>query len=380
MFIIEVKSGQFHPSARRGSIEKIKKDIEKLISGAYDQALRTKKYIFSTTKPVFKYRSGKIALEIEDTSRFRNIFLVNITLENLNHLSTHLNSLKKFGLIEGREWPWSVYLNDLRTISELIDTPSEFLLYLQRRIRANDFPVFSATDELDFLMVFFNEGLYFEDGHLDKVDLYKPMGYTDAIDRYYHSQMGLVSDGEKPTLKIPLGYRNLIKNIEKTQKCGFTHVTTTLLSFNSDTHQKILDCIDRLSERAENDGKCHDATLIFNNLKLGITLVFDTNNVCNPSKYHAYTNLKKYQTHFDEWIILFIKISQKQIEQVNFELIEVPWKYSQELERKLKENRLSSNGAHPNIGRRIGRNEKCPCGSGVKFKRCCGKGIMKEKI
>lgn len=24
-------------------------------------------------------------------------------------------------------------------------------------------------------------------------------------------------------------------------------------------------------------------------------------------------------------------------------------------------------------GPKIGRNEKCPCGSGLKFKRCCGK-------
>ena len=23
--------------------------------------------------------------------------------------------------------------------------------------------------------------------------------------------------------------------------------------------------------------------------------------------------------------------------------------------------------------RKIGRNERCPCGSGIKFKRCCGK-------
>jgi len=23
--------------------------------------------------------------------------------------------------------------------------------------------------------------------------------------------------------------------------------------------------------------------------------------------------------------------------------------------------------------RRIGRNERCPCGSGIKFKRCCGR-------
>jgi hypothetical protein len=28
----------------------------------------------------------------------------------------------------------------------------------------------------------------------------------------------------------------------------------------------------------------------------------------------------------------------------------------------------------PSVGRRVGRNEPCPCGSGQKFKRCCGRG------
>lgn len=28
--------------------------------------------------------------------------------------------------------------------------------------------------------------------------------------------------------------------------------------------------------------------------------------------------------------------------------------------------------------RRIGRNDPCPCGSGVKFKKCCGKRFAKD--
>jgi len=304
LFIIEAKAGQFHSSVRHGSELKIKGGIKKIFSDAYDQALRTKKYIFKEPKPVFRYKNGKIALEIEDTSQFRNIFLVNITLENLGIFSTHLNSLRECGLIIGREWPWSVYLNDFRTISELIETPSEFLLYLKRRIRANDFPVFSATDELDFLMVFFKEGLYFEDGHLNNIDLYTPNGYTDAIDRYYHSQMGLVSSGEKPTLKISAEYRNLVRCIENTGKFGFTYVTTTLLGFDSETHQEILKRIDSMSEQVDDDGRCHDTTFLFNDKKLGLTIVIDKISECNPSEYHTYAELKKYQTRFDVWIII----------------------------------------------------------------------------
>lgn len=30
-------------------------------------------------------------------------------------------------------------------------------------------------------------------------------------------------------------------------------------------------------------------------------------------------------------------------------------------------------GARKRIGKKVGRNEKCPCGAENKFKRCCGK-------
>ncbi len=380
LFILEAKAGQYHPSAQRGSIEKIKEDVERLISDAYNQALRTKDYIFTTTNPVFKERNGRIILEIEDISKFQNVFLLNPTLENLGHLSSHLNSLRQFGLIEGREWPWSVFLNDLRTISELVETPSEFLMYLKRRIRANDFPAFSATDELDFLMVYFREGFFFEDGHLDGLDYYKPSGYTDAIDRYYHSQMGLVSSSEKPTLRIPSEYRTLIINIEKTEKFGFSQVTTALLDFKLANQKEILDYIEQLSKLAEHDKKCHDATFITDDLKSGLTIVVDPDNEYCSTKYDTYSNFKKYQTHSDTWIILILQITEKQIRGINFEIKNFPWKYSQELEQKVKRSRLSPEGAHPDIGKRIGRNEKCPCGSGKKFKKCCGDRVRENSV
>ena len=47
--------------------------------------------------------------------------------------------------------------------------------------------------------------------------------------------------------------------------------------------------------------------------------------------------------------------------------------YEEDLERirtALKER--PREGAGPLSGERVGRNDSCPCGSGKKFKRCCG--------
>lgn len=41
-------------------------------------------------------------------------------------------------------------------------------------------------------------------------------------------------------------------------------------------------------------------------------------------------------------------------------------------EREDGEWRFVSGGAIPAVSQKIGRNEPCPCGSGKKFKKCCG--------
>ncbi len=50
--------------------------------------------------------------------------------------------------------------------------------------------------------------------------------------------------------------------------------------------------------------------------------------------------------------------------------------YSRELRRKEREQgfELPPDSSLVTIGGKTGRNELCPCGSGKKFKKCCGSG------
>ena len=54
------------------------------------------------------------------------------------------------------------------------------------------------------------------------------------------------------------------------------------------------------------------------------------------------------------------------------------WKYSIELDRDKPENItdleiLLNWPTSKEVGKKVGRNEPCPCGSGNKYKKCCGK-------
>lgn len=374
LFIIETKAGGLSISARRGGLERMKRDVSELVDNAYKQALRTKQYIMDTPEPTFEFEDGSKALVIKDKHKYRNVYILNITLQNLGQLSTQLNALKSLNLIPGKEWPWSVFINDLRVISELIEFPSEFLHFLQRRIRANNYPQFRTIDELDFLMFYFYEGLYFEGGTLGNVDEYVPSGYTEDLDRYYDYLGGRVSNAKKPRLKICKEYRRLIAELESMGKYRFTKVTTTLLGLDSETQQAILDNLKKVKDTSEKDGRDHDFTMYFKETKMG--LMFSVSVERKPDfwiKIDRHCKLKMYQTRFEEWILITVDVHKEGTQAFDFQIYNQKWNYDPIMEEQLKRFKDRKMDKFRRTGQKIGRNDPCPCGSGLKYRKCCGK-------
>lgn len=87
LFIIEGKAGSLSIPARRGAPLSLRRDITELVSEPFEQASRTKKFITEEEKPRFEFENGTEALVIERRTEVNNIYMVNLTLENLGHLS-----------------------------------------------------------------------------------------------------------------------------------------------------------------------------------------------------------------------------------------------------------------------------------------------------
>jgi len=308
-------------------------------------------------------------LLINNKQKFKSVYLINVTLDNLGHLTSDLNNLKSLDLLNGKEWIWSVFINDLRVISEIVETPSEFLVYLQRRLRANDFPQFEVADELDFFMYYLHDGLYFEDGRLKDEGVFHPHAYTQSLDRYYHYKLGIVSSGEKPTLQIPEEYKQLVRKIEATKKLGFSEVTTQLLSFDVDTMEEILSKIEWAKTTSLNDVIDHDFTMTFG-LDLGITVaVFSKSKGRSIESTSEYCNLKMYQLKIKKWIFLAIDIRNGN-EEYSFRIFNKEWKYDSNKEVELEVFSTKKLKQHFSVNKKVKPNESCPCNSGKKFKKC----------
>lgn len=372
LFIIEGKAGSLTLPARRGALSRLKRDVAELIDAAYEQAARTRRFINEHERPRLEFQNGAEALVLDKEVDAKQVYLVNVTLENLGHLSTQLESLKSLNLIKGREWPWSVMLNDLRVISEIVEGPSEFLVYLERRIRANDYPQFGTSDELDFFMYYLRDGLYFEDDRLKGLDHFGPHGYTEDLDRWYDYQGGRVSSGEKPTLIIPDEFKALIRKIEETSQPGFSEVTTTLLGFDVETMKDILDRIVETKGLSDKDGRSHDFTMVFGHSDVGVTVSFSPNRTQGSIKSLVeYCALKMYQLKIERWIFMMVD-AKDGVDSYNFKVLKKPWSHDMQMEEQLVSYRQRKLEQFLATGMKPGRNDSCPCNGGLKFKKCCG--------
>lgn len=338
LFIIEAKAHKLTLSARRGSILRIEKTAKKIIDYAYTQGIRCKKYIFECKKARFYDKDGNEVVSI-NSDDFRSIYLINTTFENLSHLSTQLHDLKAFKFLEGREWPWTVFINDLRIISEIIECPSIFILYLQRRIRMNDLELFMSSDELDYFMFFLKKGLYFEDIKLSKKQKLGVLGLTDELDRYYLYLNGYIPKAEKPIFNIPNFYKKIVKNLENSKRKGFTLATISLLGLDSRDHKLFSKLIKKYKDLSFKTGKDYKMLFYYKKPSIGLMIITRTNiSVKDWSEFREFLEIYMYIYKLKLGIMYKCVYDKRSdvIPNINFEIIEKEWKFNSTLDRKSK--------------------------------------------
>jgi len=364
IFIIEAKSSKFSLGAKKGNTDKIKKDTKKIIDEAYQQAIRARNYILSEDTTKFRKKgSTKTLLEL-NKNKINNIYMINTTLESLGHITTNLNSLKEFGFVYGEDWIWSVYLNDLRIISEIIESPSEFLLYLERRIRLNDYPQIKTMEEIDIFGYFLDDGLYFEDIDFPKQNYQMvTMGYSKEIDEYYLWKEGsLEEERTKPSFIRKSPIENIIKQIEEIRKDNFSVLSKFLLNYDGQHQTEIKNQVLSIKQKRREDFS------IFSDIEnIGATFI-DKKSYTSYKAYHL-SRLYAYEKKLNNWFVIIVEKNS-----LDFEFFKFENKYDKQLEEELeglKEYRIKQS---LNVKKKIGRNELCPCGSGKKYKKCCLNG------
>jgi uncharacterized protein YchJ len=372
LLILEMKAGPFSDAALRGADRALASDLNHLIGEPYEQAIRTLNYLKSGEEVVFEAPDRTEVLRVR-AGDFRRVFLVNVTLSDIGHVAGRLNSAKAMGLIEGREWPWSVFINDLRVISEIMESSAEFLLFLERRLVINELESVSTIDELDYLGLFLKDGLYFENDRasMKRLTRFAPIGYTVPIERYYEAQAGRIDPVEKPRLNTSPWILTLASAIQGLSKRDALYAAKVLLSLDGRQHEKIDAWAKQYDAVCERDHKAHTLTLLARGCVPIVFCITADSDAQQLAEQESYCELKVIQTGADELLGVFVE--GYALRTVGFKMFTRAAACDPTLAQRLHHRSHAMVARHIQQHGTPGRNAQCPCNSGRKYKRCCGR-------
>lgn len=336
LLLVEAKAGALTASARRGGRERIKSNIKSLLGKAHQQALRARSYIENTEVPKFFTDDGS---EIPfDKERFARVFLVSTTLDPMDVFNAALHEVVSAGLIEEKHLPWAVSIDNLRVIAEMNEFPTQFIHYLTRRLRVNDFKKFYAGDELDWFGLYLSKGLYFDKDKrfAESTHVMFDGSFSAGFDDYYfYAQGQRVKPAAKPTQPMPKLLRRIILELDAHRDAdGHSEAILRLLNWDDKAREKFVAGLGELRQRTRKDGKIHDFTMASSEDGAGVTCfaASPSNALEAQRKLRSYCLMKKYQVRANSWVGFLTLVDQNPIIQ-GFVVLADPWAHDEVLER-----------------------------------------------
>ena len=371
--VMQTKGGAFSRRARAGYDERIARDFHALVNEAFEQACCDACYLNSASEVTLYDLQGTEVLKIK---RPRHILKICLVLDAIDPLATDLKEAQERGLLNGLdEFPWVVTLNDLRTVTDTLDTPTEFLLYVARRVRANHHSEwFSVHDELDYLGYFLETGLWLETKPPEMKDagifVYQ---YDIKPVAHYLASRFLGRPATKPSPPFNLDLLKLIRDIENSGIEGWIPITTELLGLNGQCHKQLMDNLIEAEERLQRRNRAQCPLYVRDTL--GITMwVTDRYSSKLREQFSFEDELRKYEKKCDVWFTLVLQINGESRTAVDLWQNQNPWQFDPALEDTVSDMRDIKLQINQPTGK-IGRNDPCPCRSGKKYKKCHGRSL-----
>jgi len=368
---VQVKSKKLTELSRKGDDKALNVDFQKAVQDAYEQGLVCRENILES-RAIFTDENGK---EIQLSEEIDEVYIMGTTTENYPSL-THQSHIM---LDKKDEDPFPIILTifDLELLTHYLDDPYDFLYYIRQRISLMDY--FKADEEMAFLGF-----------HLDKKLWKDPKYRMSAIDgsfgqlidrNYYPLKAGLEVSDEGDAIKNRWRnekFNQLCEELKNLNEAKVTDILFYLFDWSGYGRDKLVDFMVQTKQKSLDDGEAHDFSMPPDNSyspRFGITYYsLNSDDITGlQTRLLALLQLRKYRSKGDVWIGFgSLKSSPNMIDIVVFD--DQKWKYDKELER------LSNTfwggkrrGKLISFGKKIGRNEDCPCGSGLKYKKCCGK-------
>lgn len=378
LIIVEVKAGSFVYTPPILDFDAHIKSYKSLIEKADWQCQRTKDYLTGKSQPLL-YDANHIVKAAIDMDKISSIFMMSVTIDNIN---TFAAKAEKLRFMQLKSNAISIAVDDLMVYREYFNSPLMFLHFLQQRSLAIQESKLALNDELDHLGMYIKHNCYcFQTNKISKESVGNFIGYREDLDNYfcklYHPQLS----PKKPLPNIPDLFLRIIHYLEVESIEGRSSIANYFLNFSTDAKNDFCNQVNYVLNRQKEikrDIPIHVAGAGENSLRY--TCFVDQHGVIESS----YSRKREYTLACLSWnndpdrylinlcfdsIGNFIKVELKRFTSQDIKPEESDQIY--QLGKEVAERRMFQ--YHQTHKGKIGRNQLCPCGSGKKYKKCCGR-------
>ncbi|WP_028944926.1 SEC-C metal-binding domain-containing protein [Pseudomonas vranovensis] len=371
IIIVQAKAKKLTLAARKGSDGHIKADFAAAIQKAYDQGAEC----------AIAIRSGNCRLEDDQgqavvlPKQVKEIYPFCVVSDHYPALAFQASQYLKYSVDEVVRPPLVMDVFLLDVLAEMLDTPLRFLSYVQMRSESSS--KLMTGHELTALAYHLRCNLWLD-------DQFNIVMLEDSIAADLDTAMVVRREG-LPGQRVPEGiltrmkgtyYERLIEQIERRPNPAILELGFTLLSMGEETCNAVHQAIERLTNMTKMDSKRHD--FVIGMTEHGAGICFH----CNPTPseeairtLEVHCTKRKYTQQAAEWYGVSVGVTGE----IQFGItLNFPWEKSTQLDDLTREMKPSSSVRQGMKAmerllapKKHGRNDACPCGSGLKYKKCC---------
>ncbi|MBR0735141.1 hypothetical protein JQ595_41085 [Bradyrhizobium japonicum] len=234
LLMFEAKSGQITDSARRGSYDRLKREIKKLMVEPSEQSLRFVG-LLTERRGVHSFQCKGGTCEI-DSAAVDGFIRINVTNESIGNLTSRGGTLVEADLVpKGADLAPTMSLSSLDLVLQLISTPNAILHYFARRKPFESTANYIA-DELDLISLYLESGFNVGENETDGTLLmiYGHSNYLD--DELTRSQDKKL--GKQPSKATTEFWDNWLNSIESKGAAGW--VTAAIRLRNVGKEKQVL--------------------------------------------------------------------------------------------------------------------------------------------
>jgi SEC-C motif len=367
LLLVEVKGGRASHRAPTGNLASYLKGIGKLTADPVAQAERFLKELARTGEVVLRdeHRSviGKLGM-----ADFDRAHVIAVTLDYVSDVTANVQGQEVLRV--GQGYPtWIVNFADLWITRDLIPNPVQFLHFLDQRAEAQAVPVLQMNDEIHHLALYFRENRYAEryarETRPDRISFH---GLTDDFDAHYHG----LPDAAKPGQNLPPLFGEMVAALSRPDLPEHVRAGKYLLDLPLDIRIGLEKRLQHLMQQ-----QLGAVTAVSTRGRRPITISVRPTRANDEVELRKHTLGVMQATGDTERLLLCVTLDD------TVHVAEVVPAFLTQADvamaepEELNQITMGLTGTFVLDGRvgKISRNAPCPCGSGQKYKRCCGSQI-----